>query len=145
VAATGVEGTRDAPRREEERRRADTIGEPRARRVINNRATAPAPRGVPAYPSRSFLRPPASAAANSSRSFLRWSPRARAPLETAYRSRQKTLGCSRRLTDADETLKGSRVVVCGVYFREGFVFYLSASSRAFFPSCSGMTAISRTI
>jgi len=139
-----------APQREEERGRADTIGEPRARRVINNRATAPAPRGVPAYPSRSrfFLRlPPLS----PSRSFRRWSPRARAPLETAYRSRQKTPGrppaLDRRRFAANEEdrrrgfrRERERGGVCGLHFREGFVLFTRIIA-GIFPSCPEMMAI----
>lgn len=52
-----AEDERDASQRENQRRRADTIGEPRARRVINNRALAPAPRVVPASLSLLVLVP----------------------------------------------------------------------------------------
>lgn len=91
-------GKRDSDWSGCERARGDPGGYDRrtARRVINNPAAAPALFPSLAFASFLFLRfvSTALSPSTSSHSSFPMVPRVRASLETAYRSRQKTLGCS---------------------------------------------------
>lgn len=165
AVAAEDERTRDASQRENQRRRADTIGEPRARRVINNRALAPAPRVasrrvVPASLSLFVLAdpffPPLSAIAVSlSRFFCRSSSpshehRLRPRLQVAPKD-----AWSRPLAPDDWMLVPAKIddgsrdhqeKGGASYIFAWSLFYLSASPQAFFRAMYlGMIAISQAI